>query len=64
MERTELVGRPTTGSTKRVMTVILVNEPRGYRVCLECHETFDSGDERDWMTRHVACDPEPAPLAA
>ena len=46
------------------MTVILVNEPRGYRVCLECHETFDKGDERDWMTRHAGCDPEAAPLAA
>ena len=64
MGRTELVGRPRRAPSKRVMTVILVNEPRGYRVCLECHETFDAGDEREWMTRHAGCDPETARLAA
>lgn len=44
--------------------MILVNEPRGYRVCLECRETFDVGDERAWMTRHAACEAERPPTAA
>lgn len=46
------------------MTVILVNEPRGYRVCLECHETFAEGDERAWLQRHAACEPTKEHLAA
>lgn len=38
--------------------MILVNEAQGYRVCLECHETFEAGDEPAWMRRHVTCDAE------
>lgn len=44
--------------------MILVNEPRGYRVCLECHETFADGDERTWLQRHAACEANEKPVAA
>lgn len=44
--------------------MILVNEPRGYRVCLECHESFGDGDERAWMLRHAACELDAETAAA
>jgi hypothetical protein len=44
--------------------VILVNDPQGYRVCLECHDRFDEGDEPAWMRQHVACDPIPPTATA
>jgi hypothetical protein len=44
--------------------MILVNEPQGYRVCLECHSRFDEGDEPAWMTQHIGCKPDPRRVAA
>lgn len=31
--------------------MILVNDRQGYRVCLECHEEFEAGEE----ARHIDC---------
>ena len=44
--------------------MILVNERRGYSVCLECHEELRETDARAWMSRHVDCQPVPAPVPA
>jgi len=33
--------------------MILVNEALGYRVCLECLDVLEGGDEQAWMSTHV-----------
>ncbi len=44
--------------------MILVNEPQGYRVCLECHSRFDEGDESAWMQQHIGCEQPSRTVAA
>lgn len=44
--------------------MILVNEPQGYRVCLECHSRLDAGDESSWMRQHMSCESQPRRVAA
>lgn len=46
--------------------MILVNDRQGYRVCLECHEPFQRGDESTWMRQHAGCqaaEDRPVPVA-
>lgn len=39
------------------MTMVLVNEAQGYRVCMECHEMLTArDDEYVWMQRHLGAD--------
>lgn len=33
--------------------MVLVNEAQGYRVCLECHEVLEGGDEEAWLQVHL-----------
>lgn len=36
--------------------MVLVNEAQGYRVCLECHDVLEVGDEKEWLRVHLAAD--------
>jgi hypothetical protein len=36
--------------------MILVNDRQGYRVCLECHQGFEQGDESAWLSEHLGCE--------
>jgi hypothetical protein len=43
--------------------MVLVNEALGYRVCLECLDVLQDGDEQAWMSQHIgdaACDTQPS----
>jgi hypothetical protein len=33
--------------------MVLVNEALGYRVCLECLDVLQDGDEQAWMSQHI-----------
>ncbi len=33
--------------------MVLVNEAQGYRVCLECHDVLEQGDEEAWLQVHL-----------
>lgn len=41
--------------------MVLVNEAQGYRVCLECHDVLEGGDQEAWLQVHLGpngCDRE------
>lgn len=33
--------------------MVLVNEAQGYRICLECHDVLEQGDEEAWLQVHL-----------
>jgi hypothetical protein len=39
--------------TSKVMLMVLVNQAQGYRVCLECHDVLEQGDEVAWLAVHL-----------